>query len=207
MAMQMQKVISGCERCIQHEAVQAKAPLQAILVTSPLELLPVDFNSIEMMMELDQPLHVVNVLIFCDHFMRHIMVHMTPDQTAKTVAKCLWQGYMSIFKALAKLLSEQRANFENNIISEVCVLMGIWKARMLPYHFQTNGQVEQAHQMLMQMIGKLSTDWKADWPKHLPELVHAYNFTRSAITGYSPHYLMFLAMTMPTHQPFSFLLS
>ena len=45
--------------------------------------------------------------------------------------------------------------------------------------------------MLMHMIGKLSKDWKADWPMHLPELVNAYNSTRSAITGYSPHYLMF----------------
>ena len=45
--------------------------------------------------------------------------------------------------------------------------------------------------MLMCMIGKLSKDQKADWPKHLPELVHAYNSTRLAIMGYSPHYLMF----------------
>ena len=43
MAMQMQKVISGCERCIQHEGAQVKAPLQAIL----------DFTGIEMTMELD----------------------------------------------------------------------------------------------------------------------------------------------------------
>ena len=33
MAMRMQKVISSCERCIQHEGAQVKAPLQAILVT------------------------------------------------------------------------------------------------------------------------------------------------------------------------------
>ena len=43
----------------------------------------------------------------------------------------------------------------------------------------------------MWMIGKLSKDQKADWPKHLPELVHAYNSMRLAITGYSLHYLMF----------------
>ena len=65
------------------------------------------------------------------------------------------------------------------------------KVRTSPYHTQTNGQVEQAHQMLMHMIGKLSRDWKADWPEHLPELVHAYNSVRLSITEYSPHYLMF----------------
>ena len=35
------------------------------------------------------------------------MTYVTPDQMAKTVAKFLWQGYISIFGALAKLLSDQ----------------------------------------------------------------------------------------------------
>ena len=47
----------------------------------------------------------------------------------------------------------------------------------------------------MHMIGKLSKNQKAHWPKHWPELVHAYNSMRVAITGYSPHYLMFQAPT------------
>ena len=41
------------------------------------------------------------------------------------------------------------------------------------------------------MIGKLSQDEKANWPKHLPEIIQTYNGTRSTITGYSPHYLLF----------------
>ena len=52
MATQMQIVMSSCKRCIQHEGAHAKALLQTILVTCPLELLHVDFTSIEMMMEL-----------------------------------------------------------------------------------------------------------------------------------------------------------
>ena len=75
---------------------------------------------------------------------------------------------------------------------ELCELMGIWKVRTSPYHAQTDGQVEWVHQMLMHMIGKLSRDWKVVWPKHLSELAHAYNSMRLAITGYSPHYLMFV---------------
>ena len=101
---------------------------------SPLELLHEDFTSIKTMMGLEQLLHTVNVVVLCDHFMRHVMVFVTPDQTAKTVAICVWQGYISIFGAPAKLLSDWGASFESNIISELCELMGIWKARTLPYH-------------------------------------------------------------------------
>ena len=124
----MQKVISHCERCIQHKGTRVKAPLQAILVTSPLELLHVNFTSIETTMELDQSPCIVNVLVFCNHIMRHIMASVAPDQTAKTVSRFLWQGYISIFRASTKLLSDQGANFVSSIISEMCELMGIWKA-------------------------------------------------------------------------------
>ena len=59
------------------------------------------------------------------------------------------------------------------------------------YRRQTNGLVERLHEMIMQMIGKLGEDKKADWPSHLAEIVHAYNATRSTVMGYSLHYLMF----------------
>ena len=119
------------------------------------------------------------------------MAYVIPDQTMKTIAKFLWQGDISIFRALAKLLSDWDTNFESNIIKELCELIDIWKVRTSPYCAQTNEQVEWAHQMLMWVIGKLSKDQKVDWSKHLQELAHAYNSRRSAITWYSPHYLVF----------------
>ena len=56
---------------------------------------------------------------------------------------------------------------------------------------QTNRLVERSHQTIMCMIRKLGEDKKANWPSHLAEIVHAYNATQSAVTWYSPHYLMF----------------
>ena len=79
----------------------------------------------------------------------------------------------------------------SNVIEEMCKILGIKKLQTMPYHCQTNGLVERSHQMIMQMIGKLGKDKKADWPSHLAEIVHAYNATCSTVTGYSPHYLMF----------------
>ena len=86
MAMQMQMAISNSEQCIQHKGTHAKAQMRPIIVTAPLELLHMDFTSIETTMELDQPPNVVNILVFCNHFTKHVMAHVTPNQTAKTVA-------------------------------------------------------------------------------------------------------------------------
>ena len=41
------------------------------------------------------------------------------------------------------------------------------------------------------MIGKLEQDKKARWSEHLPEMLAAYNGTRSAVTVYSPYFLLF----------------
>ena len=41
------------------------------------------------------------------------------------------------------------------------------------------------------MIGKLEQDKKARWSEHLLEMLAAYNGTRSAVTGYSPYFLLF----------------
>ena len=67
--------------------------------------------------------------------------------------------------------------------------MGIWKARTLPYHPRLTNRWSKCIKCWCRSLG--NWDQKADWPKHLQELVHAYNSSRSAITRYSTHYLMF----------------
>ena len=76
---------SNCKPCIQHEGTQAKAPMQPIIATSPLELLHIDFTYIEMTMEMDQLPNVVSILVFCNQFAKHVIAYVTPNQTVNTV--------------------------------------------------------------------------------------------------------------------------
>ena len=128
----MQRVISSCEQCIQHEDIHAKAPVWLIIVTTPLELFYVDLTSIETMMKLDQPPTVVNLLVFCNHFIKHVMAYMAHNQTAKTLAKFLGQGYISIIGATAKLLSDWGANLKGTSYS---TLWAYWHMEDLGLHF------------------------------------------------------------------------
>ena len=161
------------------------------MATAPLDLLHVDFTTIETTLELNKLPKVTNVLVFQDHFMKHVFAYVTPGQTTKTIAKFLYQGYILIFRAQARLMSDWGANFMSSIIDKMCKFLSMKKLQTTPYHPQTNGLVERLHQMMIRMIGKLGEDKKANWPEHLAEIVHTYNATCSAMTGYSPHYLMF----------------
>ena len=175
MTSQMQQAIRNCTHCLQHEGGLPKASLHPIMATAPLDLLHVDFTSIETTLEPNQSPRVANVLVFQDHFAKHVLAYVTPDQTAKTIAKFLHQGYISVFGAPARLLSGRGANFISSVIEEKCNILGMKKLQTMPYHPQTNGLVERSHQTIMQMIGKLGEDKKVNWSSHLAEIVHAYN--------------------------------
>ena len=88
-------------------------------------------------------------------------------------------------------------NYRQFIKGFACVaesFVSIWAYRRLGLHLTMLKPMDRWNEltkMLMSMIGKLSKNQKEDWLKHLPKWVHAYNFVRLAITGYSPHYLMF----------------
>ena len=41
------------------------------------------------------------------------------------------------------------------------------------------------------MLGMLDNEENVNWTDRVPSLVHAYNCTNSAITGFCPYYLMF----------------
>ena len=121
----MRQVIKACKCCLQYEGGTPKAPLCPIVATIPLDLLHVDFTSIETTMELDQSPRVANILVIRDHSTKHVLAYVTPDQTAKTVAKFLYGDYISIFGALARLLSDRGISFTGSIIEEMCKILGV----------------------------------------------------------------------------------
>ena len=57
----------------------------------------VDFTSVESIVELNKPPSIKNVLIITDHFTCYALAVMTKDQTAKTVAKVLYERFIMVF--------------------------------------------------------------------------------------------------------------
>ena len=104
-------LVRGCPRCHAFEGAIPRAPLWPIRAYASLELVHVDFTSVESTMELNKPPSIKNVLVIMDHFMYYSLAVVMKDQIAKAVAKVLYEIFIVVFGAPAKLLSDQGANF------------------------------------------------------------------------------------------------
>lgn len=203
MSLSVEKMISTCERCVRRKSnPERAAPLMNIKASRPLELVCIDYLSLE-----PDRSNTKDILVITDHFTKYAVAIPTPNQRARTVAKALWENFIGPYGVPERLLSDQGPDFESKTIKELCEITGMRKIRTTPYHPRGN-PVERFNRTLLQMLGTLSDQEKQHWKDFVKPLTHAYNCTKNDVTGFSPYELMFgrqprlpidLAFGLPTN--------
>ncbi|KAJ8403213.1 hypothetical protein AAFF_G00354300 [Aldrovandia affinis] len=100
MARDVKEYVRCCERCVFAKTPEpaARAPLESIKTSAPMELICIDFWSAE-----DKNKSSVDVLVATDHFTKMAYAFPCRNQTAKQVARKLWDcvfcvyGFLSVF--------------------------------------------------------------------------------------------------------------
>lgn len=186
MARDIKAHVSVCGSCIKRKAPSSKAPMVSISTTEPMELLAIDFLSLERGKG-----GFESILVVTDSFTKYNWAFPTRNQKENTVATVLWEKVISNYGFPHRLHSDQGQDFESKVISDLCRMAKIDKTRTTPYHPQGNGQTERFNRTLLDMLGTLNDDKKLSWPEYVSPLVHAYNCTKHSTTGYAPYFLMF----------------
>ena len=122
------------------------------------------------------------ILVLCDYATGYPEAVAISSIEASRIAEEL----LAIFSRVGfpcELLSDQSSNFESELFSKVCQLMGIKKIRTSPYHSQTNEMVERFNGALKSLL-KRST--KVD-PKTGTNCYHTYS---SSTDRYHKHPLV-----------------
>jgi transposase InsO family protein len=178
--------VRHCPRCLRRKAHNDTAPMVNITTSQPLELVCMDFPSLESSSGGYQ-----HILVITDHFTKYAQAVPTRNQTAKTTAEALFNNFIVQYGFPKRLHSDQGTNFGSNVIRELCQIAGVEKSRTSPYHPIGNGITERFNRTLLSMLGTLEPDKKVVWHKHVSAMVHAYNCTEHDSTGHTPYYLMF----------------
>ena len=128
--------VKNCRRCIVGKTPEphARAPLANILTSEPMELVSIDFWTAE-----QGDNKSIDVLVMTDHFSK--MAHAFPckKQSAKQVARRLWNDFFCIYGFPKR---DQGANFESRLIKELLEMAGVKKSHTTPYHPMGNGITE-----------------------------------------------------------------
>lgn len=187
MGVEVEQYIKNCGRCITRKALpQRAAPLKQITSQGPLDLVCIDFLSLE-----PDSQGFANILVVTDHFTRYAQAFPAKDQKAATVAKILCERYFVHYGLPARIHSDQGRDFESKLIQDLLMMLGIRKSRTTPYHPQGDPQPERFNRTLLSMLGTLDPKQKQKWSQKISQLVHAYNCSQNDATGYSPYLLMF----------------
>ena len=187
MTVDIEDWIQKCRRCILRKSpTNNRAPLINITTFQPLELVCLDFLKLE-----TSKGGYEHVLVITDHFTRYAQAIPTRNETAKTTADALFNNFILHYGIPKKIHTDQGANFESNLIKELCDITGMTKSRTTPYHPMGNGLCERFNRTLIKMLGTLQPDQKRDWKQHIGPIVHAYNCMKQSSTGHSPFFLMY----------------
>ena len=186
----IEKHIKSCPQCLRLKTQPEKTELNPIIATRPLELVHIDYLTIEPPSN-SRSSKDVNILMITDHFTRYAQAHITSSQKVPIVAKTLWDHFFIHYGFPEKIISDQGQNFESLLISELCELTQIKKLRTTPYRPEGNGPCKRSNRTLISMLGTLPNDFKSKWTQHISTLVYAYTCTCSNATGFSPYYLLY----------------
>jgi len=107
------------------------------------------------------------------------------------VARALDQLVFCYFGLPEQIHSHQGAQFQSQLMSDLCKTLGVNQSQMTPYHLQGNGVVERNNRMLGDslrslLIGKS----QAEWDLVLPQIMRAYRSTHHSSTLKTLDFLM-----------------
>lgn len=180
--------VKHCQRCILGKTPEpdARAPLENIRTSAPMELVCIDFWTAEL-----GDKKTTDVLVVTDHFSKLALAFPCRNQSAKQVARCLWDKFFCIYGFPKRIHSDQGANFESRLLKDLLEMAGVHKSHSTPYHPMGNGIAERFNRTLGGMIRALPPKCKSRWPKMLQMLTFCYNCTVHETTGFAPFFLMF----------------
>ena len=185
-------VANYCARCPECSQYHCGNPprhgrLQPMVVGEPFEKLAIDLTGPHPTSRSGN----VFILTVVDVFSKFAEALPLRNKEAVTVARALVDVVITRYGVPLQILSDNGREFENNLLHEICNLLGIDKIKTTAYKASTNGVVERFHRTLNSMLGKVVSSSQRDWDERLPAVMAAYRASKHESTGFTPNFLIF----------------
>ena len=163
-------------------------PLGSIATSHTWELLSIDLWESGVLSDRGHK-YVMTVI---DSFSKYAFAIPIKDKRAETIAKKLFKHVFCIFGYPDRIHSDNGLEFCNQILTALCVQLGIDKTHTTAYHPQGNAHAERIHQFFKNALSSYVGRDQRDWDLLIPSLIAIYlNTVHTSLGGFSPSQLMF----------------
>ena len=169
----IREYVKSCETC---QLAKSLPPKPAPLKSLPIPEGPNQRVHIDLMGPLKSSANYSYILIITDAFTKLARTAPLYNKKGKTVARALFDHWISIYACPKMWVSDQGKEFNNEVIKELNRIFEIYHARTTPYHPQTNSSAESYNRSIIKyMTTCLQNDKTLDWHDKLNAMTLAYN--------------------------------
>jgi len=180
--------VKRCLKCNQyrHTFQYKQGPMQSLPVCTIMQRLQCD-----LMGPFVRSRHYKYLLSAICPFSKYLVSVPLPDKSATAVAKALVRHVFLVYGAVEFCFTDMGGEFNNEVLSNVCRLLGIQKSTTTGYRPNSDGAVEKVQAVISSIFAKTIKADQKNWSEMVPYVAFAYNTAVHSVTGYSPFYLMF----------------
>ena len=180
--------ISTCDVCVARKSLPKNNRTELYhrpVAKHPLDILALDHLVVESLTAKHKILTIV-----CE-FSKFLFIIPVKGESAKITADQIIKNIFMKYGIPNTIHTDNARSFCNKTIEELTGRTGIVHTKSVPYHSMGNPVVERCQQVILNMLGTLSSSEKLKWFNHCEYISYAYNTTVHTTTGLSPYFLMF----------------
>ena len=131
------------------------------------------------------------ILCIGDLFTKYCVAVPLQNITAVTVTEALLSQWIAYFGVPLELHSDKGSQFESEIFSQACSILGIDKTRTTTMNPQSNGFIEHVNHTLCDFLNCIIQDNPFSWDLLIKLCMMAYNSAIQESTKETPNVMMF----------------
>ena len=188
MDLDIKLYVASCKYCTERKSSPIKKhPPDSLNGGYPFEKISIDITG---------PLPTAShgekyILGIIDNFSKFPALIPLRNATAENVARALYKNWISVYGVPSVIHSDRGTEFENELISDMCKLLGVRKSRSSPYYPQGDGIIERMFRTAKDMIYATCKSRQKDWVDILPSVEMGLRCTQTKKYKLTPYEIIF----------------
>ena len=131
------------------------------------------------------------ILVITDAFTKYAVISAIPNKEAETVARALFDRWISLFSCMKTLVSDNGKEFCNKIMDHLSKRFNIQRRTTSAHHPQSNVAAEAFNRTIIKYLKTHLENQTLDWQEWLPAIMIAYNTQIHKAMKTSPFFALF----------------